>query len=127
MGQLQKAEAKILELGYQILAISVDRPEKLRESIDKHSLTYTLLSDSKATSLKAFGLAFKLDDKTVGMYQQYNIDLDGASGESHHILPTPAAFIVSTDGVIKFKYVNPDHRVRAHPDVMLAAAKAALE
>ncbi|MGH2569205.1 MAG: hypothetical protein ACRDGA_12785, partial [Bacteroidota bacterium] len=60
-------------------------------------------------------------------YKTINIDLEDASGESHHLLPVPAVFIVGTDGVIRFSYVNPNYRVRIDPDVLLAAAKAAFE
>ena len=46
LGQLQQADSQLRELGYRIVAISPDRPEKLKESIDKGELSYTLLSDS---------------------------------------------------------------------------------
>lgn len=52
------------------------------------------------------------------------MDLEQASGRQHHILPVPAAFIIDTQGVIKFKYVNSDYKVRINADVLLAAAKA---
>lgn len=89
-------------------------------------MNYTLLSDSKAIGPQAFGIAFKMDDETVKRYLQFNLDIEEASGETHHILPAPSAFIVGTDGIIKFGYTNPDHRVRIDADVLLAAAKAAL-
>ena len=114
-------------MGYQIIAISADRPEKLRESLQKHDLNYTLLSDSNANGSKAFGIAFTLDDKTLERYKGFDIDIEGASGETHHILPVPSAFIVGADGMIKFGYTNPNHRIRIDPDVLLAAAKAALK
>lgn len=127
MGQLESVEAEILKLGYQILAISADRPEKLRESMEKKHLNYTLLSDSSMACAQAFGIAFQVDETTIQKYKSYNIDLEGASGLKHHILPVPAAFIVGMDGIIKFEYVNPNYKVRIDPDLLLAAAKAALK
>ena len=50
--------------------------------------------------------------------------LEGSSGETHHVLPAPATFIIGTDGIIQFQYTNPDYKVRLHPDVLLAAARA---
>ncbi len=126
LGQLQAAEADLLNLGYQILAISPDRTPKLGESVEKGKLTYTLLSDSSMTAAQAFGIAFRVDDATLEKYKGYNIDLEAASGEKHHLLPVPAVFIVGTDGVIAFVYANPDYKVRLAPEVLLAAAKAAI-
>lgn len=127
MGQLQSAEPELLKLGYQILAISADRPEKLRESIEKKHLNYTLLSDSSMACAQAFGIAFQVDEKTIERYKSYNMDLEEASGLTHHLLPVPAAFIIGTDGIIKFEYLNPNYKVRLDPDVLLAAARAALK
>ncbi len=127
MVQLRTLEPELIQLGYQILAISADRHEKLRESLEKHGMKYTLLSDSKMEATKKMGLAFKVDDNTLERYRKINIDLEDASGENHHILPVPAVFVTGTDGVIKYSYVSPNYKVRIDSDVLLAMAKAALK
>lgn len=95
------------KLGFQILAISPDPPEKLKETAGKNELEYELLSDAKFAAAKGFGIAF----------QQ----------EGRRPLPVPAVFIVGTDGRIRFQYVNPNYSVRLDGSVLLAAAKAAVE
>lgn len=125
--QLRTIEPTLRGLGYQLIAVSPDRSEKLRESLDKHSLGYTLLSDSKLTAAKQFGLVFRVADQTLQRYKTFNIDLEDASGELHHLLPVPAVFIVGMDGTIRFSYVNPNYRVRLDPDILLMAAKTALK
>ncbi|MDA2937977.1 redoxin domain-containing protein [Acidobacteria bacterium AH-259-A15] len=114
-------------MGYQLIAVSADRTEKLQQSIGKHQLKYELVSDSQMAGAKAFGLAYRVDDKTLERYKGFGIDLEEASGEGHHLLPVPAVFLIGTDGIIDFQYVNPDHRVRLDPDLLLAAAKASLK
>lgn len=126
LGELKTKEAELKKMGYQILAISPDLPENLEKSVSKNDLTYRLLSDSKATLATAMGLAFKVDDKTHEMLLGYNIDLEKASGEKHRILPVPAAIVVGKDSVVDFIYFSPDYKVRVAPDVLVAAAKAAL-
>ncbi|MFW5894276.1 MAG: peroxiredoxin-like family protein [Verrucomicrobiota bacterium] len=127
LGQLQSIEADLLDLGYQLLGISPDRPDKLSESLKKKDLSYTLLSDSGMAAAKAFGIAFRVADATLEQYEQHDIDLEEAAGEKHHLLPVPSVFIIGTDARIKFTYVNPDYKTRLAPDVLLEAAKAALE
>jgi peroxiredoxin len=105
----------------------MDRPEELRKTMDKQHMTYTLLSDSDAKAVKAFGVAFKVDDQTVEKYKGFNIDLEKASGRSHHILPVPSMFIIGTDRIIRFVYSNPDYRVRLAASKVLEAAKSAQE
>lgn len=114
-------------MGYRILAISPDRPEKMNEIVEKHDLTYTLLSDHTMEASRAFGIAYRVDDATLLKYKMFGVNLEDASGETHHLLPVPAVFIVGTDGIIKFGYANPNYKVRLPPGDLLDAARAALE
>ena len=115
------------ELGYQLLFISPDRPEKIREATEKTGFTYTLLSDSKLETAQAFGIAYRVNDEMVKLYKRYNIDLGEASGETHQMLPVPSVFVLDKKATIHFQYVNPNYKVRIAPSVLLAAAKSALK
>ncbi|MFA6173330.1 MAG: DUF547 domain-containing protein [Kiritimatiellales bacterium] len=126
LAQLQTIEPQLIKLGYQILAISPDRPAKLAESIGKNHLSYTLLSDSSMEAAKAFGLAFEVDAATLEKYKGYGINLEEASGNPHHLLPVPAVFIVGTDGIIRFSHADPDYKVRLAPEEILRTAREAL-
>ena len=127
LAELQQIEPDLLALGYQIIAVSVDRFEKLNPTIEEQQLHYTLLADAQATATRAFGLAYKVSDDAVQRLKGFGMDIEDASGRTHHILPVPAAFIIGTDGVIKFSYVNPDYKTRVNGDVILAAAKAEVQ
>jgi len=127
LSELRLAEEQLKEMGFDIWFISIDKPELLLESLDDPGIGYTVYSDSSLSATRAFGLAFRVDDETNKRYLNYNIDLEKASGEDHHVLPAPATYIIGTDGVINFAYINPDYKVRLHPDVLLAAATAYTE
>lgn len=118
-------EDDLNKAGVQLLAISMDQPAKLKATPDREKLHYRLLSDSDAAAATAFGIAFKVDDKTVEKYKGYGINLDAASGRDHHILPHPAVFVADTNGAIRFAHVNPDYKVRLEPAKVLEAARAA--
>lgn len=123
LADLNTIEADILKMGYQIIGISMDKPERLKESFDKFQMNYTLLSDSKAEAAIAFGLAFTVADDYNKMLLSHNISLEDASGENHHILPVPAVFILDLNGIIQFEYVNPDYKVRLNGEILLKAAE----
>lgn len=123
--ELNGIEKDIVREGAQLLAISMDQPEKLKATPDHDQLGYKLLSDSNAAAIKAFGIGFRVDDATVEKYKTYKIDLEAASGEKHHLLPHPAVFVAGTNGVIRFAHVNTDYKVRLEPAKILQAVKAA--
>ncbi len=126
LGALKTIEEPLQKLGYQIVAISPDSVDKIRESLKKHQVNYMLLSDAPADVIQAFGLAFRLDDATFNKYKdQYGIDLELDSGKKHHLLPVPAAYIVNQQGVIQYRYYNPDYKKRVDVKELLQAATAA--
>jgi len=124
LSEMRKAEAELKAMDFDIWFISIDKPEFLYESLQQPDIGYTVLSDSKLSATRAYGLAFRVPDELVKKYLQWEIDLEGSSGETHHVLPAPATFIIGSNGIIQFQYTNPDYKVRLHPDVLLAAAQA---
>lgn len=125
LSALRKLKPLLSEKGFQLLAVSPDRPEALRESLDKHELDYTLASDSSSALMQAFGIGFQLDAETLIKYQEYGIDLEVASGgEKHHALPVPSVFVIDAAGIIQFAYSNPDYRTRVPERLLRAAIEA---
>jgi len=127
LSEMRLAEKQLRDMGFNIWFISIDKPELLLESLDDPEIGYTIYSDSSLDATRAFGLAFRVDNELNKRYLSWDIDLENASGETHHVLPAPATYIIGTDGVINFAYINPDYKVRLHPDVLVSAAKAYLE
>jgi len=126
LGQLQKANASLVELGYQIIAISPDRPEKVRALTEKSPYDYRLLSDTRLAAARALGVAFQVDAKTFEKLKGFGFDIEEASGETHRLLPVPTVLVLDTAGTIRWVYANPDYRVRPDPDVVVAEAEKAL-
>ena len=123
LGQIATVEPELLSMGYQVLAVSPDRPEELRRTVNKQHLTYQLLSDSDMVLSRAFGIAFRVDDPTVEKYIGFGIDLERSSGRSHHLLPVPAVYIVDTRGVIRFAHWDPDYKKRLDPEEILSVSR----
>jgi len=126
LDRMRHAEAELQAMGFDILFLSADRYEKLAGSLEEHDLAYTVLSDSKLEVAQQFGVAFHIHDELFERYLAWGHDLEEASGETHHLLPVPSVFVVNTEGIITFQYVNPNYKVRLDADVLLAAARATL-
>lgn len=127
LGQLKQVDIPLQKLGYQIIAISPDKVEKIRESLKKHDLSYMLLSDGDAEAIRAFGLAFQVDEATYSKYKKdYGLDLEEHAGAKHHLLPVPAAYVVDQKGKIRWAYSNPDYKVRVDAQALLQAAAEAV-
>lgn len=123
LSKLSELEGQLYDMGVQVVGISPDRPEYLKESTMEHELSYQLLSDSDMTASKEFGLAFKVDSTTISRYKNGGLDLAERAGNDHYLLPVPAAFLVDTSGTIHYRYFNPNYKVRVGSEELLDASE----
>ena len=115
---LVEIEEDILELGYQILAISPDDYKNLQSTIENNSTKYKLLSDPNGEFIQEIGIAFK----TSSSLKEYIIG-KGQKGETSSVMPAPTVMIVDKKGVIKFEYINPNYKERIGGDMLLSVLK----
>jgi len=118
---LAEIQDDVSKLGYQIIAISPDAPNKVRETKSEKSLTFQLFSDNQANLIKAMGLAFSAPDKLHNRLSDYS------NKQNPNILPVPAVFVLNTSGEILFEHINPNYSERISPDFLLAVLKALKE
>ncbi|MGO1245284.1 MAG: peroxiredoxin-like family protein [Sphingobacterium sp.] len=116
---LQEIEKDLTMLGYQIIAVSTDKPENLKASSDKGELGYTLLSDADLSLAKAMGLAFKAPEA----YHKFLPETTGGKNKDM-LLPVPSVFILNKAGEIRFEYIEPNFKERVSPDLLKVVAGA---
>lgn len=109
-----ESEEKILALGYQVIAISPDSPGKLRSTVEKEKLEYSLYSDASGKLMTVMGIAFKAPERYEKRLENYS------DGQNPGILPVPSLFVVDTDGTIIFEYINPDYKHRISADLLMS-------
>lgn len=120
--ELQTVEQEIVELGYQILAISPETPANLQKQALNTEMQVIQLSDTALNAIREFGLAFHVDKVTQMRYAANNINL-ATDADGNAVLPAPGVFIVNQQGVVEFSYVNPDFKVRPSAALILSVAK----
>lgn len=117
LAEVGEITSEIKALGYQIIAVSPDSPEKIKESLEKQDLDYELYSDANGNLTKAMGLAFKSPEKYGSMLSTFS------GGENPGFLPVPALFVLDTEGTILFEYISPDYKQRIAAPLLLEVLK----
>lgn len=125
--QIHAIEDTLLNLGYQMVTVSSDLPEKMTPGMKRYAEKLLLLSDADSKLAKKLGIAYALDESAYQEFLDLGIELEKTQGNEEHLLPVPGVFIVDKSGVINFNYINPDHKIRLHPNVMVCAAKEYLD
>ncbi len=114
LAEMNKIKVEILELGFQILAIGADAPNKLKNTANDKDLQYTLYSDADTRISQAFGVAFKAPDRKKEQLKHFS------NGSNPGNLPVPSVFVIDQQGYIQFEYINPDYKIRLKSEMLLA-------
>ena len=117
LAEIGKIEKEILDLGYQIIAISPDDYVNLQNTSESGKLNYQLFSDAKGELLKATGIAFQLPPK----YKEYLPTK--TKGKVTEVLPVPTLMVLDKKGTILFEYINPDFKQRIPGKLLLSVLK----
>jgi peroxiredoxin len=117
---LQAAAGEFASLGATLVGITPQTKKFNRHIIDKHQITFDLLSDPGNDLAQQFGLLYELPDDMRQVYQGLGIDLERFNADSTWRLPMPARYVIDRDSVIRWSNVSPNHTVRPEPEETLA-------
>jgi peroxiredoxin len=113
---LQDSLQLILDKGAQLIAITPESKEGIAQTVEKTGAKFPIVTDADMKIMKAYDVAYRVDEKTVGRYKSFDIDLakNNVQKPDAVFLPVPAVFIVDKDdGEIKYRFFEPDYKKRA--------------
>ncbi|XMO87099.1 peroxiredoxin-like family protein [Algibacter sp. AS12] len=125
--QLRALQAKLSEihsLGATLVAISPQVPDGSLTKSEISEMEFIVLSDQDAKVAQQYGVAWKVPEFLMEhMRTDRNLDLDKINNGNGGILPIPATFVLNSEGVVTWDYVNVDYRTRSEPDEIIEALK----
>ncbi|MBI4312033.1 MAG: peroxiredoxin family protein [Chloroflexi bacterium] len=98
---LQERADEFREAGLQIVAVSADRPDVERQTVERHGLSFHVLSDPDHRAVHA-----------------YDVVYDAEAGHAQ-----PAVFVISPKGVLQYEAVTSGPLGRPTPDDLLLIAR----
>lgn len=121
---LQNSLPDIIATGGQLVAISPQTPDKSVDQISTSQLTFEVLSDVGNKLAKQCGLVFTLPESLRPIYKAWEIDIPGHNGDNSFELPIPATYIIDTNGVIRYAFIDMDYTKRLEPNIIIEQLKS---
>ena len=106
--------------GAQLLALTPESPDKSMSTIEKHELSFEVLMDNDNAVAKTYGVVFQLTDEVKDYYEN-GFGLSAYNGNDKGELPLAATYVIGTDGIITYAFLDADYRNRAEPIEVLNA------
>ncbi len=123
LADLKNIEDKVTKLGYQLIAMSPDSPERLSAQGSGQDFKVQIFSDRDFETTQEFGIGFFLGDNVADKYRnKLGVEFVDINGTSRVALPVPAVYVVDTSGKVHFQYINPNFTVRLDSELLYQAA-----
>jgi peroxiredoxin len=90
----------------------------------QHSLSYELLVDADNAVAMQFGIVFRLPDRYREALLDGGVDLSTRHGNGGWLLPVTATYVIASDGLIGYAFVDADFTTRAEPEDIVGFLKS---
>lgn len=122
---LARIDEHVRPLGRAIIALTPERQSYTQKILTDAGATYPVLSDSGNGYALSLNLVIWLGDELRSTLMGFGRDLALYQGEPSWFVPIPATFVVSTEGTITARFVDPDYRRRMDGEALMSALKLA--
>jgi peroxiredoxin len=117
---LQQELPQFKKQGATLMALTPELPDKSLDTKEKNELEFEILTDLNNEVARKFGIVFSLNSELVKIY---NGRLKTFNGVDTNELPIPATYIIGQDYIIKYAFVDPNHRHRVEPTHIISVLK----
>lgn len=124
LNALQQRLPEITAAGGRLIAISPQVPDKSADQVSSSRLTFEVLSDVGNKLAKQCGLVYTLPESLRPIYAAWQLDIPGHNADESFELPMPATYIIGTDGIIHYAFVDMDYTRRLEPDIIIEQLKS---
>ncbi|MFD2872755.1 peroxiredoxin-like family protein [Mucilaginibacter ximonensis] len=111
--QLQDSLQTLTGKGAYVIGVTPETGENINKTVAKTHASFSIIQDKDYKIMKAYDVNYVLDANTVTAYKKYGIDLDQNNGNTDHMLPVPATYVIDKSGKLVFVHFDKDYRNRA--------------
>ena len=106
-------------MGATLVAITPQLTEHHQGLIDRHRLSFDLLSDPGNEYAARLGIRYTLPEYLQAICNNFGLILPTHNGEDSWTLPMPARYVVDQEGIIRAADVHADYTRRPEPQKTL--------
>ncbi|MGI8788388.1 MAG: peroxiredoxin-like family protein [Pyrinomonadaceae bacterium] len=119
--KLQENISQIKAAGGNLVAISIENPDRSLAIAAKDKIDFTVLSDPNFTLARKFKIVYELPPETNELYKSKGLDLATYNSTEKPELPLSATYVVNKKGEIVYAFLEPDYKKRAEPSAIIEA------
>jgi len=117
--ELQDSLQLLTAKGVYVIGVTPETGENIQKTIDKTHASFSIIQDAGYKIMKAYDVNYRVDDLLNAKLKSYGIDLEKNNGNSDHVLPVPATYVIAPSGKIIYVHFDKDYTKRATVSAIL--------
>lgn len=115
---------RLSEFGATMAAITPQTPDASLTTVEKHGLSFPVLTDVGSKVAREVGIAFQPPADVLGAQQALGLDIREGNADSSPEIPMPAVLVVDRERIVRFVDVQADYTRRTEVADIVAALQA---
>ncbi|HEX3385515.1 MAG TPA: peroxiredoxin family protein [Mucilaginibacter sp.] len=111
--------------GAYVVGVTPETSENINKTIEKTHASFSIIQDKGYAIMKDYRVNYTVGSDMLSKYKNYGIDLEKNNGNTDHVLPVPATYIIGKNGKLIYVHFNPDYTKRPSVNELLNAVKGA--
>lgn len=120
---MQQAIAGLDGAGARLVAITPELPDNAKETAENNELSFLVLHDKENKLAHEYGIVFPLPEAIAPIYRD-RLQLPKVNGYDTLELPLAATYVIDTNGVIRWAFLDADYKKRAEPEDVIEAVRS---
>ncbi|HEY4325950.1 MAG TPA: peroxiredoxin-like family protein [Mucilaginibacter sp.] len=119
--QLQDSLQLLTGKGAYVIGVTPETGDNINKTIEKTHASFSIIQDKGYKIMKAYDVNYTVDPEMFGKLKKYGVDLESNNGNTDHMLPVPATYIIDQSGKIIYVHFDKDYTKRPSVSTILAA------
>lgn len=112
LARLQDSLSLIQEKGATLVAVSPEKPENIKQTVEKTKAAYPVIFDDGMKIMKAYDVEYELEETTLARYRSSGLDIEKNNGTNGKYLPVPAVYIIDKESTVTYRFFDADYKKR---------------
>lgn len=112
LSRLQDSILLIQEKGATVVAVSPEKPENVKLTVEKTKASYPVLYDEGMKIMKGYEVEYEIEETTLARYRSSGLDIEKNNGANGKYLPVPAIYIIDKESTVTYRFFDADYKKR---------------
>lgn len=117
--QLQDSLQLLTKKGAYVIGVTPETGENINKTVEKTHASFSIVQDKGYAIMKAYDVNYTVDPNLYAKLKGFGVDLEKGNGNTDHVLPVPATYVINSSGKIVFVHFDKDYTKR--PSISLIA------